>query len=561
MHEAADVQTKALDLIESLGAQSDPEVVDAMKEYADGIAPSVRTRFAALVGMRAASMEVDSAATTEGTQPTSAVQPIASFEELNAEWLRVLEDPSDPLDVERVVDGLSRWGAAKPDEFAKTIGPLAKRAKAIVDRQPDDRLQFLMAWLASVYAAETDIRQWSTRRETGAESMDSAAGQETGAFAEVFAFRAVEVLLQIQDDHRLPMISAPTDSRGYVAAEAMLARYAEYVSEGVKPGMTDMALALLRLAPERRAEALEALEPKDEVEHAVAFALGSDIPIGKTGWLWVAAAAARRPYEDQPAIARKHGRGLPDAGTRARYEIRFDDGFFASVSVQPGVSDGLPAGYIACRFHIAARGSWNLWSTCGNHVNMIRWCSTVWPLNMEPFFSQGLRVFNHDQRLANSPYTGFLEPMLRDDVAIGEVGSALLTLALASSDPAVRSVAQDAAIASITERRISLELMQRALAALIPSGQVTVSRWTRALGEISSQSRQHAEFVRDLIAGSLRHDPASPPRNIGGLVELLYELSVLTKTPVTDAKTIEYLREVKAGGKLGRFAAQLLAAR
>ena len=80
--------------------------------------------------------------------------------------------------------------------------------------------------------------------------------------------------------------------------------------------------------------------------------------------------------------------------------------------------------------------------------------------------------------------------------------------------------------------------MQRALAALIPSGQVTVSRWTRALGEISSQSRQHAEFVRDLIAGSLRHDPASPPRDIGGLVELLYELSVLTKTPVTDADRV-----------------------
>ncbi len=558
LHEAADVQMKALDLIETLGGADEPEVVDAMKDYADGIAPSVRERFAAMVGTSDASADTDAPPLQASAEKTTDVRPIESFHELNAEWLRVLEDPSDPLDVERVMDGLSRRGAARPDDFAKAMGPLAKRAAAIVDRQPDDRLQFLLAWLASAYT-RGDIRQWAVKQQGDGESVGSNSRRETGALAEVFAIRGAELLLQIEDGYRLPMISAPTDSRGFVAARSLLSRYAEYRAQGIRPGVTDMALALQRLAPEGRSEALETLEPEDETENAIAFALGGDVSIGDTGWLWVAAAAARRPYADRPAIAEKHGHGLPDAGTKARYEVSFDKGFFTSVNVQPSMSADWPKGYIVSRFHIPAAGRWNLWSTCGDHVNMIRWSATVWPLNTEPFFSQGLRVFNYDQRLANSPYAGFVEPMLEEHVVIGEVGSILLIMGLASSDPAVRSVALDSAIAAIAQSRISVDLVQEALIRLLPVGRIPVGRWTKTLGELSTRSKEHADFVRELIEGSLRHDPASPPRDVGGLVELLYELTVLTETPVSDAKTIEYLSGIKSGGKLKRFAAKLLA--
>ena len=151
--------------------------------------------------------------------------------------------------------------------------------------------------------------------------------------------------------------------------------------------------------------------------------------------------------------------------------------------------------------------------------------------------------------------------MLKDYVVIGDVGSALLALGLASSDPAVRSVALDCVIGAIAEDRVAVDVMQKALIPLISSGKVPIGRWTKILGDVSSHSRMHADFVRELISGSLRHDPASPPRELGGLVELLYELSVLTKTPISDVKTIEYLRAIKSGGKLKRFASLLLAER
>ena len=64
--------------------------------------------------------------------------------------------------------------------------------------------------------------------------------------------------------------------------------------------------------------------------------------------------------------------------------------------------------------------------------------------------------------------------------------------------------------------------------------------------------------VRDVIAGSLRHDPANPPRHIGGLIELLYELSIAIDSPIDDVEALNYLQAVTGGGKLKRFAGKLV---
>ncbi|MEL7187073.1 MAG: DUF6493 family protein, partial [Pseudomonadota bacterium] len=281
-----------------------------------------------------------------------------------------------------------------------------------------------------------------------------------------------------------------------------------------------------------------------------------------TTWLWVAAAAARLPYVDEPEIAKKHGSGYPDAGINARYAINFKKTQYFTwllVRVEPKIKGEVPPTFLTTTFHLTSAGDNSYGTVCGYHVNMIRWCSTIWPLNQEPFFSQGVLLFDHSQRLANSPYAGFLEPMLRSHCAIGQLGSGLLALGLASSDPAVKSVALEAAISSIEEERLDLKALREAFVALIPSGHAPVGRWTRSLTELSRISTRHATVVRDILEGSLRHDPRKPPRDIGGLVELLFELSVSLNSPVSDTKALEYLRAVKGGGKVKRFATKLIA--
>lgn len=564
IHETADVQKKALDLIDSLGGANDPDVLSVLADYADGVAPSLMARLSDMLGDAKDKPTIEESDGEIVGEAIVDIDPIGSFEELIAEFLRVLEDASEPLAVERLLEGLARIGAQPSQDFDKFVGPLRKRSAAIIKRLPDDQLQYQIARLAYAFASSEKLSSEDTFRYPNADiaPYSQYRERERRSFEDTFLSRNIELLEQVRTGHRLPLLSAPTDSRGFIAAEALLNRYSAYKSKRVAPGPTDTALALMRLSPDNREEMLKALDPADEYERAFAFALGAEMSSGKTKWLWVAAAAARIPYADDEKIAKKYGFGYPDAGINARYSIAFEKTKYFTrllMRVEPKIKGRVPPTFLTTMFHLTSAGDNSYGTVCGYHVNMIRWCSTIWPLNLEPFCSQGVLVFDHSQRLANSPYAGFLEPMLRSHTAIGQSGSVLVALGLASSDPAVKSVALDAAITSIEEERLDLEALRRAFVALIPSGHAPVGRWTKSLTELSRISTKHATVVRDILEGSLRHDPTRPPRDIGGLIELLFELSVSLDSPLSDAKAIDYLRAVKGGGKLKRFADELIA--
>lgn len=564
IHEAADVQKKALDVIDTLGGARDPELVAVLSDYANEIAPSLKSRLFEMIGSTDDLPETYIADKEYAEEVITDVVPVASFEEFLAEFLRALEDTSQPLLVERMLDGLARFGAQAVTDFDKLVGPLRKRSAAIIKRQPDDQLQYQIARLAFAFANADKLSAEDTFRYPSADIAPYSVTQkrERRSFEDTFLARNVDLLNQVQDGHQLPLLSAPTDSRGFVSTKALLSRFAAYKSARVKPGQIDTALAFMRLAVEDRESAATALQPTDEFEQALAFALGADASPGKTNWLWVAAAAARIPYVDVQKIAKKSGQGLPDAGTCARYSIAFEKTSYFTwlrMRVEPRIKGDIPSAFLTTRFHLNSAGDNLYGAVCGYHVNMIRWCSTLWPLNTEPFFSQGVFVFDHSQRLANSPYAGFLEPMLQSHVSIGQSGCVLLALGLASSDPAVKSGALEAAILSIEQMRVDKDALREAFIALIPSGHAPVGRWTKSLTELSGVSKKHAVVVRDMLEGSLRHDPTTLPRDIGGLLELLYELSVSLNSPVTDPATVEYLRGIGGSGKPKRFASKLIA--
>ena len=82
-------------------------------------------------------------------------------------------------------------------------------------------------------------------------------------------------------------------------------------------------MALLRLAPDHRAEALAAARDlRDEPGAAIRYALGSKKePIGDSAPLWVAAARSRSPWSDDPAVLARHPGLGPDAGRAAIYDL------------------------------------------------------------------------------------------------------------------------------------------------------------------------------------------------------------------------------------------------
>ena len=245
IHEAADVQKKALDLIDKLGGSDDPDVIAALTDYRDGVAPSLRARFNELVGSAAIPSEGDDGVDTPIADETSDVSPIRSFEELDSAFLRVLEDTSQPLEVERVLDGLARFGASQPDNLQKLTGPLRKRAASIVKRYGEDLLQDQLARLAYAFAANEPLIVSFPHQHPTVQMGPflGRRGYERQSFADVFARRSIEIIALIRHGYQLPLVSAPTDSRGFVAAECLLQRYSEYRTAGIHfAGSTVLAL-------------------------------------------------------------------------------------------------------------------------------------------------------------------------------------------------------------------------------------------------------------------------------------------------------------------------------
>ena len=68
--------------------------------------------------------------------PGAEVRPVGSLEELIDTFAGVLETNAPPDEIERALDGLSRFAADRPDGFERRTGPLRKRASKLLGRRP-----------------------------------------------------------------------------------------------------------------------------------------------------------------------------------------------------------------------------------------------------------------------------------------------------------------------------------------------------------------------------------------------------------------------------------------
>ncbi|MEM9585620.1 MAG: DUF6493 family protein, partial [Pseudomonadota bacterium] len=569
IHDAADVQRKALQLMEKLGAADEPELRQNLSGYADGIAPSLRAQFATLCDVQDAPKQSDR---TQDFQPPRAIEPIASYDEFISEFLRLLEDTSDPVRIERLVDGLARHGADMPVDFERAMGPLSKRATQILNSAGDTTLRFGLAHLAHCYTKQTppDLPErlvFGSAVSLGWSHRKTPLGPQS--FITVFMKRNADVLRQVQQGQRLPMLCRPTDDRGFIAPEQLVKRVLAYQDAEAEPGQYDLCLALMRLAPEGRDAAKGMLAGRGEIADVLLYALGGPLEptvleSGASKPMWIAASAGRLPREDAPAIAKLSGLTAPDVGLRARIDVTVStacQGKYVfpeiNVTARPEIKKPVPDSYLAGLFHLTTAGQ-SGGSICGHTADDIRWSSLVWPQNLEPFFAQGIDVLDLDQKLSKSPYAAFIEPMLMPHVAMGPLATQLLSQSMANADPAVHRLAAEILITAIEEDRLSATAFGDVTRDLMVKAALPTGRWTRAFSQVAGVSPSHAAFLCAVGTRLLRFDPETRPRDFGGMLELLYELHVDTKARLPDEKARSCLSAISAGGKLGKFAKRLL---
>ncbi|MCE9555742.1 MAG: DUF6493 family protein [Planctomycetes bacterium] len=504
---------------------------------------------------------------------------ISDLDELIEVVSFVIENPNDASAVtqsERALDGLMRLCDQRPADFAKRIGPLAKRVEKtthapFLGQGPDHDLAGLVgAWAHG----KVPVPEKRKEKENG-HSYDrtlwvdrdklpsNAAALLNNPFG-LLSLRSLAVGFHILRGQSRPLLSAPTHEGGWIAPQQLIERVKQWNTSGDAPDISDAILALLRLAFLGRSDALEtARDLAGEIGAAIRYALGDDrVKVGATAPLWVAAARAKSPLEIDKAIEKRFPNLGPDAGTAAAYRFdvstRKSNGYtfrtlhIHSDSKPPSQVDGLLATVQLHRRHD--------WGVEEGRRAAARWLGTVWPQSRESYFAWGaLQIGNNlDWWEARWHNRCFLELLLDPDVPLGDMAVLMLVVALAAKEPGEHGLATDIAIQAINDGRLDGTEIGPVLKGLLRGGLVLVRRLTKTLGDVSKVSPLHALVVRTAIELSLDGDPKDAPGDIHALLELLRELVIDAQTSVGHAKALEYLRKIKGTGKAAKAAKDLL---
>lgn len=601
-HDDPTVQERTLDLLEAIAAPSDAELIDQLAPYRELVAPTLRARLDAWMGVRPGGAEsqehldpdslpaglrelfaVDElmeppdpnawalpAARFDGTDlprlsNREPLQPVGSLDELLDLCAQGLEDTLGPDDVERALDGMARLGTERPEDFDRRVGPVAKRAHTVLERltpfvgdgPPADLAGILVAWLAGDPPTLT-VEPRGSHERARVKLAGTEHEQYAGRVNKTIGFlsrRALAVARMVGAGVSRPLLALPTHRGGFVDPRVLVERVTAWT--GSDPPAHEVALAMLRLAPEHRVEALAGLPAAGpEWIRAIRHALGGSEEIGTTTGLWVSAARARAPWEHDSAVHRSFPDAGPDAGEYASY-ARFSP--WARTPPLPAASQHLDPDCPPQLFH-AERGHhmWELGGIGGGTENSIRWVATLWPGARESLFAASAAAIaqNLDWWEARWYAKALLEPLLEPGTPLRDMGLLLLALGLGAKEPGEHLLAVDAAIAAIEDGRLGGDNLGRVLGEILVQPQVKLGRYATTLATVADVSDAHAAVVFVALDAAVPRTVRKAPRDLGRLLELLEQLCARLDAGVSESAR-SALARLKGSSKAAKAARRI----
>jgi hypothetical protein len=616
VHESADIQAATLELIEQHGDPQGAPLRSLLEARLGGLAASLRGRLEAWLGVpeKAAEEPVPDdlagleksvsaldprlaslagvpealaalrlersdlpALIFDGTEiarldPARRLQPIDDLDTLIERCSRLIENPEPFEDLDRCVDAISRLCDQRPADFEKRTAPLAAR----VERRISGPESFM---IHAVHPFGVIISSWLMRVDPYAQGKHPPVTDFMTAWVRALIRRFAQA-------QAAPLLAAPTHSGGWIDPRALVDRFRQRCRLPIAVEPEDLILAVLRLAPDHRALALaDASDLPLEQGAAIRYALGSaSETIGPSAPLWVAAARARSPWADDPAVEARHPGLGPDAARAAVYHI---DGnvimhrLATEVKLRIGVEPELHAG---------AKAAWDLPTVAYHSASWFsgsQWPSwaSLWPSALESFFAAGARQLVESSESSSDwqGNRGFLLPLLDPDVPLRPMARLLVAVSLNAKLLELAGLATDVLIAAIDDGRLDAETLGGSLRtawqlrtetwAYHPTndpqpgtttsvGFVKPARWAKALAEVAASSALHCRLIAQAVEHVLA-DEATSWRTTASLIpllELVREASVKAGRALS-AEARAYLAGIETGGKTGRVAKDLLALR
>jgi hypothetical protein len=445
---------------------------------------------------------------------------------------------------------VGRLAPERPADLDRLVGALAKRARKLLERRESRPLSGAdaRADIAAVLLA------WATGEVVTPRPGQGALDVGAGAF---LSARATEVARAVARGDAFLSIAAPTHRGGFIDPLVLVER----LSTRPPASHLDLVAALLRLAQERRAEALTAArELAGEVGSVVRYALGGDEPIGPTAAWWVAAARVRAPGQDDILVEQRHTRLGPDAGLAARMTLgrrktRF--GELLTLTSAPEPPAAVPVDLPTVLMHrMPSSSSWNGYSDPA----ILRWVATIQPAYREVWAAVGCAPLarNVDWWSAEWGNRAFLEPFIDPAVALGPQARTLLGITLGAKEAGERGLATDIARHALADGRLTHEGLAEGLAAAAAIGCDRPNRWAVSLADIGANSEAHARGIAAATMGVLPALADRPPARLVPLLRLLDELLAATGAIGSDGDSASLVSLSQAGGQAGRLARSIL---
>ena len=513
--------------------------------------------------------------------PTRRITPITDLDGLLEMCAQVVEDDTQVDQVERVLDGLSRLADQRPTNFDAIVKPLLRRVEKRLSHGlvPFAGQSVAADICAAVYGwVSGTVWATSVRRRSGGYTLRCQSSlpmrQECVEYfpCSIQAFlsqRAFEIADRIARRHTTPLLSAPTHSGGWIDPMDLARRVNAYAGEASE---TDVVLAMLRMAPERKCDALSHLDDRDvrEMTSAVRYALGGPAPREfPTNPLWIAAFRSREPWSDLPESHRANQRG-PDAATSARYQVGCETQTYGHgeevysfsypvVTVTPSSTPEETSRIPTCALHHNPTTPYD-GIGYGREPGMIRWASTVWPIARESYFAMGCRELgrNVDWNEAAWHVRSYMEPLLDDATPLRQIGLQLLLIGLAAKEPGESGLAVDIAIQAMRDGRLGTSNLGDSLASSLSAKWLKLSRWAKSFRSVTEVSPLHAHITLHAWQRALGASDLPLPRGAGDVLELMLEVGEQLQCGIIHQPCRVVLERLKGKTKAARYAKQLL---
>ncbi|MBX3076834.1 hypothetical protein KF728_07285 [Candidatus Obscuribacterales bacterium] len=503
LHHSPEVQKCAVQLIAKHNERIEDSLRMQLIEYIDALSPSVRRLIATLLNDSDVRPKDSSSLykLSKNAPPSplltcSNIQPIETIDDLLASCTYLLEHLDDVIELERVLDAAVRLSDKPAEDFALRSAPILKRAHTLQKTCQNhdgvlDTLNFIAKWLGG------DELEHSYSRSSMSKFMSR---------------RFQTIMKQIEEKSRLPLLSIPTQTNGFIDPEILLKRWQKWIDTGKTPAAEDQAIALFRL-PLMRFDFSNTDVYAGDFWDAVRFAskLSDNVtsPSRTESLVWLAAESVRMP----PAVA-------------ASFKLD-DEPLFVNLGLDTTARCAL-TWFPSVRAIFVATG--------------IRALAA----SIDYFYStdQGLEVY--------------LEPLLDKSFEFDRRSYCILAAANISQSTSISGVARDITIEKIENRSLDIESFAIEINKLLFHPQAKIQRLVSSLSEVARVSSLHTNAIRQVVEAALEGGEHIP-NGFALLLEFFNELLHSDNTKITNDKTVQFLQSIAKSGKTKKLVKELLA--